>query len=173
MKSHGSGKGRLVRLPGWYVAQVKRRQARRLAPEASYELPPSTLEAEYGGDGDDAAKNGSGGDGDDDSKDGSGGDGDEPGDVVVGEKEKNPPHTGDVGHSGQHGGDGLLGTPGHAGHQGPPRTGDVGHSGQQGDDGLLGTPGHAGHQGPPSSTPLHLQTRPPTLDISPWFVCAW
>ena len=138
MKSHGSGKGRLVRLPGWYVAQVKRRQARRLAPEASYELPPSTLEAEYGGDGDDAAKNGSGGDGDDDSKDGSGGDGDEPGDVVVGEKEKNPPHTGDVGHSGQHGGDGLL-----------------------------GTPGHAGHQGPPSSIPIHLQTRPPTLDISP------
>ena len=188
MKSHGSGKGRLVRPPGWYVAQAKRRQARRSAPEASYELPPSTLEGEHGGDGNDPPPADShdagvegvdqeagpssppspppphdmeagpssphsppprysphqGGlsdssfDDDDVTKNGSVGDGDEPRDEVVGEKEKDSPNDGDVGHSGHHGGDGLL-----------------------------GTPGHAGHQGPPSSTPLNLQNRPPTLDISP------
>ena len=33
--------------------------------------------------------------------------------------------------------------------------------------GLAGTPGHAGQGGKAQSTPLNLQTRPPSLDISP------
>ena len=51
--------------------------------------------------------------------------------------------------------------------KGSSASGDGGHAGPHGGDGLVGTPGHAGNQGPPQSTPHNLQARPPPLDISP------
>ena len=178
----GSSKGRLIRPPGWYLDRAKKSQAIKAALEAKRVIRPISSDSSSDSDtpldhhaDDDLTVRDPGVDG------------------VELEAGPSSPSTPPPPHSESSPDDeeededkdrDLSGKGSFAGDEEPQDdVGDQDENSHEGDEGphdnvgdchvdqrtvgLAGTPGHTGQGGPAQSTPLNLQTRPPSLDISP------
>ena len=173
----GSGKRRLVRPPGWYLDRAKKSQAIKAALEAGKVIRPATTDSSSDSDSVDDHRAASDLTGHEAGVDGVGleaGPSSPPapppqqsvlqeGLDAISSGSDSSPDDEDENEAKDRDGSGEDSIDGD---EGPRDTVDVSLVGQR-DAGLSGTPGHSGQAGPTQSTPLNIQNRPPSLDVSP------